>query len=462
MEVATEVVRRMAGNSEVTRVLGVPISIGSGLDGTVRQDETGWKESRLTIPVHGPNGIAVVHIIGGKAHGPWTFTTFEVDFATQHKKLDMVSGRIVEYDPQGYVEVHTQAASAPEFSPARNNVASPAPRLDGRYPCLFATVQVNSVTPQIGSCSLPFMYQGAIDRFEADLRYGRFVLRETDLFLQDVFEVPLTRTYASSDWVHSNPVHAFGRNSNHPFDIAPLGTRNPYTYQFIALEDSDMVYFDRISKGTGYSDAVYEHTETSTKFYGATQRWNGGGWTTKLSDGSEIHFPESYNARNMAQGAATEIVDGKGNRLELKRDAQRNLQEIRTPHGHWIKFTYDDASRIVRAEDDAGKWASYTYNRDGMLQDVSLSSGRGRHYEYVGVLMTRITDEKGTVLLRNRYQDGLLTAQEFKNQDDYSYNYRWNDSRRYVDSARIVLPNGKEEELQMGNFVSEIVKNPNH
>lgn len=140
-------------------------------------------------------------------------------------------------------------------------------------------------------------------RFEADLRYGRFVLRETDLHLKDVFDVPLTRTYASNDWAHSNPIHAFGRNSNHPYDIAPLGTRNPYTYQYIALEDSDLVYFDRISKGTGYADAVYQHTETSTKFYKATQKWNGNGWTTKLSDGSEIHFPESYNAKNMAQGS---------------------------------------------------------------------------------------------------------------------------------------------------------------
>jgi YD repeat-containing protein len=52
-------------------------------------------------------------------------------------------------------------------------------------------------------------------------------------------------------------------------------------------------------------------------------------------------------------GATVEMRDAKGNRLELKRDSQRNLQEIRTPHGHWIRFGYDDLSRITRAEDDA-------------------------------------------------------------------------------------------------------------
>jgi len=32
----------------------------------------------------------------------------------------------------------------------------------------------------------------------------------------------------------------------------------------LALEDSDFLYFDRISAGTGYQDAIYQHTETAT------------------------------------------------------------------------------------------------------------------------------------------------------------------------------------------------------
>ena len=261
--VAKEVVIRMSANAEVVRLLGQSITLEPGLEGTVKQDETGWKESQLKIPVRGSNGEATIHIIGGKGTGPWVFTTFEVDFEKQHKKMDLVSGKVLEYDPAGYVDVHTEAVTLPEYV---NGVAA-APHLDGHFPCVFATVQGSTVIPQLGGCSMPFLHSGPVDRFEADFRYGRFVLRETDLFLQDVFDVPLTRTYASSDWVHPNPVHAFGRNSNHPYDIAPLGTRNPYTYQFIALEDSDIVYFDRISRGMGYANAVYQHTETATKFY---------------------------------------------------------------------------------------------------------------------------------------------------------------------------------------------------
>jgi YD repeat-containing protein len=277
--------------------------------------------------------------------------------------------------------------------------------------------------------------------------------------LDDVFKVPLTRSCSSDDWVSANPVHAFGRNSNHPYDIAPVGSRNPYTYQTIALEDGDFLYFDRISKGTGYSDAVYQHTETSTRFYKATQRWQGNGWTTRLADGSEIHFPESYAAKNMAQGAATEMIDPKGNRLELRRDPERNLQEIRTPHGHWIRFQYDDQSRIERAEDDAGHWAQYEYNSDGMLEVATLSSGRQRHYEYDGILMTRITDEKGHALLQNWYRSKLLIRQQFGDGETYSYDYDWKPGHFYSDKVSVTLPNESRRDVKVAGSVPEFVKN---
>ena len=120
---------------------------------------------------------------------------------------------------------------------------------------------------------MPTTHAGTIDRFEADLRDANFVLQETDLRINDVFDVPLTRSYRSRDWCDLNPVHAFGQNSNHPYDIAPVGTRNPYTYLMLILE-GEFLYFDRISKGTGYADAMYMHTETSTKVELPWQ-WNG-------------------------------------------------------------------------------------------------------------------------------------------------------------------------------------------
>src|SRR5215471_2387440 len=133
---ARDAVDRMSTNAEVVSLLGKPITIQSGLEGEVKQDETGWKELRLTIPVHGPNGDARAHVIGGRGSGPWVFTTFEVDFENQHKKADLISGTVVEYDPDTYVQVHTQAALLPQYV---SNVAAPA-RFDGNFPCVFAPV----------------------------------------------------------------------------------------------------------------------------------------------------------------------------------------------------------------------------------------------------------------------------------------------------------------------------------
>jgi len=453
--VANDAVARISKNSDLLQLLGKPITIQPGIKGEVKHDETGWEEARLIIPVHGPNGEAMVRVVGGKGTSEWVYTTFEVIVEKQHKKLDLLSGRIVEYDPDVYVDVHTQAAVQPEYA----NSAAPAPRIDGEFPCVFASVEDTRVAPQLGKCAIPTSHAGAVDRFEVDFRSGNFILRQSDLYLNDVFEVPLTRSYTSNDWMHSNPVHAFGRNSNHPYDIAPVGTRNPYTFQMLVLEDGEFVHFDRISKGTGYADAVYQHTETSTRFYKATQSWNGNGWTMKLADGSEIIFPESYNAKNMAQGAPTQMRDGKGNRLELHRDGQRNLDEIRTPHGHWIKFLYDSLSRITHAEDDGGHWARYEYNADGMLKHVVLSSGREWHYEYQGTLMTEIKGEDGRVLVHNWYDSGVVTRQEFRSGVVYSYSYRWSPHRYYPDTVVVTLPDGTQREVQVAESVPDFVKN---
>src|SRR5262249_19530194 len=156
------------------------------------------------------------------------------------------------------------------------------------------------------------------------------------------------------------------------------------------------------------TDAVYQHSESATRFYKALDRWNGRGWSTTLADGSVIDFPESYAATNMAQGAPTEMRNAQGERLQLIRDGQRNLQEILTPHGHWIKFQYDALSRVTYASDDAGQWAKYEYTPDGMLKTAVLSSGKERHYTYDGDQMRMVTDEKGRMLVRNFYAFGEL------------------------------------------------------
>ncbi len=153
-----------------------------------------------------------------------------------------------------------------------------------------------------------------------------------------------------------------------------------------------------------------------------------------------------------------EMRDAKGNRLELRRDGQRNLQEIRTPHGHWIRFSYDALSRITHAEDDTGHWARYEYNADGMLDHAILSSGRERHYTYQGTRMTEIKDENGRVLLRNWYNGRTVVRQEFGNGAVYTYSYEWALNRYYPDKVVVGFANQKTIDVYVADTVPEFVK----
>lgn len=333
--------------------------------------------------------------------------------------------------------------------------ATVAPRLDGTHPCVVASVSGGHLTTGLGQCATPVLNRQRVDRFEADLRYGAFVLRQSDLFLNDVFDVPLTRAYNSQDW---HDVRAFGLKSNHLYDIAPSGSRWPYTYITLNLEDSDFLYFKRISEGTGYADAVFMHTETSTSFYKATIAWNGNGWTLRQLDGSEIHFPESYNANTRAEGAPFDLVDPAGNKLQLNRDRRRNLKEIRTPHGRWIRFEHDNQARIIKAVDDGGNFVQYGYNQAGLLTDVKSSSGAARHYVYDGSFMSDVLDEHGQLLVHNLYQGRVLIGQEFANGDVYGYRYTWSPNGHYADRVLVTLPDKSEKVISPAETVPDYIR----
>ena len=156
------------------------------------------------------------------------------------------------------------------------------------------------------------------------------------------------------------------------------------------LEGDRWVYLRRISKGTGYADAVFRHDATSSEFYAMQVAWNGNGWTLDFRDGRRFLFPEAYFAKNYAQGAATEMMDTNGNRIQLKRSKVRNLEKLISPSGHTITFKYDGADRIVEAQDSDGHIRKYSYDLTGHLQTVSDHSRilyrflyRERHFDAI-------------------------------------------------------------------------------
>jgi YD repeat-containing protein len=307
------------------------------------------------------------------------------------------------------------------------------PAWDGSHPYLTISLgNLGSEHVKFNSSTLlnkpTVRHDAPINEFQVDLHSGAFVLRQTDLFIPDVVPLSLLRTYRVWDFYS----RAFGVGTNHPYDICPTGTRFPYTYMDLNLEDGQQIHLRRISKGTSYSDAVFRHDETSSEFYGAQIAWNGNGWTLDFRDGSRFLFPEAYDAKNYAQGAPFEMWDAEAHRIQLKRDKQRNLEQLVSPSARTITFKYDAANRIIEATDDTGNVRKYSYDSNGHLKTVADASHLLYRFEYSPLIhspgydpyvMTKILDGRGTVLLQNIYGDGKISEQRLANGDVYRYDY---------------------------------------
>jgi Domain of unknown function (DUF6531) len=161
------------------------------------------------------------------------------------------------------------------------------PPWDGSCPSVIISLTSESGRVRFkNSISLtkPTVQHGApVNQVEVALDSGMFKLRQTDLFVADVMPLSLERTYRVWD-VHSR---AFGVGGNHPYDICPTGTRFPYTYMNLNLEDGREIYLPRISRGTRYEDAVFRNGNAGSEFYDARINWNGDGWTMNFHDGCQ-------------------------------------------------------------------------------------------------------------------------------------------------------------------------------
>jgi YD repeat-containing protein len=160
----------------------------------------------------------------------------------------------------------------------------------------------------------------------------------------------------------------------------------------------------------------------------------------------------------MAQGAPTKMIDRHGRVLSLIRDPQRNLHEIRTPNGHWIKLAYDDQSRVTRAESDTGDWVEYLYGSNALLTDVTYSDGRVRHYTYAGNLLTWVRDEAGRALIHNWYRDWKVVRQDYSDGTRYDIKYTMAENNAYANEATVMLSDGSTRSFRTADAVPQLVK----
>jgi RHS repeat-associated protein len=235
-----------------------------------------------------------------------------------------------------------------------------------------------------------------------DLGTGLFVLEGSDLALPGLGSLSLDRAYRPND----TRSRAFGIGSSHAYDMYLVGSTFPYTFMDLVGPDGSRIHYNRVSPGTGWTDAVYEPEPcgTSSCIVKSVIRWNGGGWIVIYEDGTKLIFPDSSGATTPQRAALIGFEDRNGNSFSFARDSAGNLTRIAAPSGRWIEFTYDASNRITQARDNISRAVNYTYDASGRLASVTNPMTGVRNYSYDSShRMTEVRDERGITVLKNEY-----------------------------------------------------------
>lgn len=274
---------------------------------------------------------------------------------------------------------------------------------------------------------------GKQDADPVDLSTGQFIYSKTDLVLPDTVPIALNRTYIANDSL----TRSFGIGATNDYDMFVVGDTNPYTYQELILPDGGRIRFDRISPGTDFRSAIYVHTTSHTKFYGAILSYDNsvtnlpGVWKIVLVDGTTYSFNDSQDSTTPACQAVIQIKDRFGNVVKLDRNPRFSgtgicaLTKITSPNGRYIALTNDSQGRITQATDNAGRTITYAYDAAGRLSTVTDPNGGVTAYTYDDQnRMLTIIDPRGIVYLTNQYDAAGRVIQQTE-ADGGVYSFAW-------------------------------------
>ncbi|HET6484330.1 MAG TPA: DUF6531 domain-containing protein [Actinoplanes sp.] len=286
---------------------------------------------------------------------------------------------------------------------------------------------------------------GAMDADPVDLGSGLLVDTQTDLAVDDVLPIGVTRTYQQSDVGR----RTFGIGANFDYDLG-LYSNNQWVDGIVVLPDGGQVHYHRISPGgTGgldYVTAVFEADPTPTAFNKSILAWNGNGFDLRMRDGTTYVFGE--------ESPLQAIRDKFGNTITITRapiapdpdGAPRNrgpITQVTSPNGRWISFTRDSANRVTAATDNAGHSVSYTYDSTGRLRTVTDANGGVTTYTYDSAgRLTTVKDARQTVYMTNTYDtNGRVRTQTTADGGVYTFDYTLG-SGGQVAETRLTDPKG--------------------
>jgi YD repeat-containing protein len=238
-----------------------------------------------------------------------------------------------------------------------------------------------------------------------DLGTGLYVREDDDFVLHATPSFVFRRTYRTQDRISRE----FGVGAMHNADWYLIGDTASFQWAALVLADGGRIEFSRVSTGTSYSDALFEHWGSPSMFYGSRLGWAGLGWLLRLHDGSLMKI-SACGPDGRSKCTLLDIRDSDGHRTSFQRDSASRLLKIDTgPQS--IAFSYDDRGRVVEAHDSSGHRLRYTYDDAGRLARAAASDGPVRSYAYDNAdRMTRV-EEPGRIVENAYDAEGLCQRQ---------------------------------------------------
>ncbi len=270
-----------------------------------------------------------------------------------------------------------------------------------------------------------------------DLGTGLMVYRRTDLVIPDTIPIVVERTYRQGD---SNS-YSFGVGTTNLYDLR-MWSENNYHEVDLVLPNGGTVLYKRTSSGEGYVEAEYKATETPGVFDDSTVKWDPSepGWELTLTNGTTYIFGElaPLEAIRNKQGQQLTITRSEG--------LTGNITQITSPHGHWVKFTYNGSNNVTEIKDNIGRTLKYAYNKEGFLESATDPAERTTKYGYnTEGDMTSITDPRGNKYLETTYSGGLVSKQTMANSGTYEFSYALKEGN--VESTTVTEPRGNKRKV---------------
>ncbi len=316
-----------------------------------------------------------------------------------------------------------------------------------------------------------------------DLGTGLFIYNKTDLAVNDIFPLVVTRTYRQNDPLP----RAFGIGTNFNYNIYMVGANalspNGFTYQELILPDGYRVHFERTSPCLGaqnepptfcnWDNAVYKVTTGPPDFQGAVlaftgtiANWPDRAWTLTKKDGTQLFFPESGQSNDYRNSSISAMIDRYGNSLQFTRTRMGarsdgtmytgDLLQVTSSTGRFIQFSYDSNSRITQVKDNIGRTVGYSYDSQGRLTQATDANGGIWNYTYDNNNnMLTIQDPRGIFYLSNQYDANNRVIQQTGPDNRNSLFSYTTDQNGNVTQSSVTDPRGIVENLSFdsGGFL---------